>query len=260
MKKLIFFPLVLLALALSACGTLRGSGHVETETREIGRFDSINLAGIGEVIITQGEETTLVVEAEDNLLRYLQTEVRGDTLTLSLRQPGPMVSVWPTQPIKYYVTVTDLEAITITGSGDVTAESLDADQMELTVIGSGDLHLDALQSDDVGMTVAGSGNITVDDLSARELMANVTGSGTCSLQGEAVEQAVRITGSGDYRADDLQSETARVTIAGSGSGYISVTDSLDVRITGSGDVRYSGSPQLSQTIIGSGDVVDLGGR
>jgi predicted small secreted protein len=255
MKKLFLFPLIFVALALSACGTLRGSGNVITETREIGRFDEINLAGIGEVIITQGDEVSLKIEAEDNIMRYLKSEVQGGALTLSLRQPAAMVSVWPTQPIKFYVTVTDLEAITVAGSGDVSAEAITAKSMALRVLGSGDIHLEALDSDDVTVTIAGSGDVKVDDLAGSNLITTITGSGTCTLQGEVTEQGVRIAGSGDYRADNLQSEDANVTIAGSGSSYVNVSDSLDVRITGSGDVRYSGSPRLTQSIIGSGDVV-----
>jgi hypothetical protein len=257
MKKLVLIPLFILALALSACGALRGSGRLKSETRPISRFDKINLAGIGEVILTQGDEVSLTVEADDNLLRYIKTEVRGDTLTLSLRPPAPFVSVWPTQPIKFYVSVTDLEAITVAGSGDVTAEALTGERMELSVLGSGNIRLGMLTADDVTITIAGSGDIRLDDLTTDELLTTLTGSGTCRLQGAADEQAVRIAGSGDYRAADLDSATAHITIAGSGNSYITVSESLNVRITGSGNVRYTGSPSIQQTIIGSGDVAAI---
>jgi hypothetical protein len=254
MKKLVFFPLVLLALALSACGTLRGSGRIETETRRVSNFDEVTLAGSGEVIITQGDETALSVEADDNLMRYIKTEVHGGTLTLSIEPPAPMVSVWPTKEVKFYLTVTDLESVTVAGSGSVTSEAISADRMDLNVLGSGDIHLNSLDAADVTVNVAGSGTVNVDDLVTKDLMTTISGSGECTLQGDTVEQAVRVTGSGNYLADELLSESAHVTITGSGNGYVNVSERLDVRITGSGDLRYTGSPELTQTVLGSGDV------
>ncbi|MFZ6027125.1 MAG: head GIN domain-containing protein [Chloroflexota bacterium] len=259
MKKLFVFPLILLlALSLSACGMVRGSGRVIDEERSVGDFDKIMLAGIGEVILTQGEEISLKIEAEDNLMRYLKTEVHGDTLVLGTKEEYAMLALQPTRPLKFYITVTDLEAITVAGSGDVYADTLlEVKGMALTVLGSGNIRLEQIETDDISVNITGSGEIEVDSLTSKALTTTISGSGECSLEGEVTDQTVKITGSGSFWGRNLQSENASVLIAGSGDGEIHVRDDLDVNIIGSGNLRYTGSPRLSQSISGSGDVSNV---
>ena len=82
---------VLLAamVGMTACDAMavNGSGDLITEVREVSGFDSIDLDGSGEVIITQGAGETLTVETDDNLMEHVETEVRGDTLHLGFK-PG----------------------------------------------------------------------------------------------------------------------------------------------------------------------------
>jgi hypothetical protein len=254
MKKLMIFPLILLALALSACGAIRGSGDVTTETREVSGFNAVNLAGIGELILTQGDEASLQVEAEDNLMRYLETEVRGDTLVLGIKESWRMNSIWPTKPIKFYVTLKDITAVTITGSGSARAEKLEATNLELNVYGSGDIQVDEVNAKRAKVNLTGSGNIEVDTLTADEVHTSISGSGECRLSGEVSQQELHITGSGDYLAKKLASQMADVTVSGSGGSTLWVTDTLEVRLSGSGDVKYYGEPQVSKNISGSGHV------
>jgi hypothetical protein len=254
MKKLFYLPLIILALALSACSVVRGSGDVITETRQVSGFDKVLLAGSGEVILTQGDEESLKVEAEDNLMPYLDTEVRNGTLVLGPQEDFLTVSLWPTRPIKYYVTVIDIEAVTLAGSGSISTDKVDVSRLDVNLYGSGDIKLDEVLADKVDVSLTGSGSIQIGTLTAIEVSTTISGSGKCEIEGEATQQQLRITGSGDYDAPDLESQTADITVSGSGNSTVWVTESLEVRITGSGNVRYFGSPDVSDQITGSGNV------
>ena len=258
MKKLIYFPLILLALTLSACSVVRGSGAVVSETREVSGFTKVLLAGSGEVILTQGDEESLQVEAEDNLLAYLNSEVHNGTLVLGAQAGFRMISLWPTKPIKYYVTVKDIEAITLAGSGDIFTEKVETSRLDVNLYGSGNIRLDELVAQDVEVSLTGSGSIQVGALTADEVTTTISGSGACVLEGGAAQQKLRITGSGDYQAKELESRAAEVTVSGSGSSTVWVTESLQVQITGSGDVSYYGSPQVNERVTGSGSVSGQG--
>ena len=61
---------------------VRGSGNVVTETREVSGFDSIHVDYPARVLISQGSAETLKIEAEDNLLPGLKTEVGGNELQI----------------------------------------------------------------------------------------------------------------------------------------------------------------------------------
>src|SRR4030095_14010684 len=62
--------------------TVKGSGIARQESRQVHDFSEMSLSGSGEVFIEQTGKESLTIEADDNLLPYLETEVQGGALTL----------------------------------------------------------------------------------------------------------------------------------------------------------------------------------
>lgn len=216
-------------------GVERGSGRVVTETRDVRGFDRIALDGPGTLIVKQGARESLTIAAEDNIIRRIDTDVRGGRLAIGFDRGGrPSITIRPTRPVVYTVTVTDLSALDLAGSGAIEAADITTDRLRVAVDGSGDVRL---------------GNIAT-----RDLTLSITGSGGVEASGTTDAQAVTISGSGDYRAGALRSKHARVTVEGSGDAAVRASDTLDVRISGSGAVEYAGNPQAHQDISGSGEV------
>ncbi len=236
--KLLYTSILpLLAFVLSSCNltVVTGSGHVVSETRPASDFNRVELEGSGNVVLTQGSEEGLKVEAEDNLMRYLRTEVRGHTLYLGFRDNVDSEIIVPTRPVKFYVNLKTLEGLKISGSGNMTANELQAGQLALDVTGSGD--------------------IVIDSLTAQTVESNISGSGKVQLgQGTVPEQRVEIGGSGNYQGEKLAGQAVTVKISGSGNATVRAEETLEARITGSGDIRYYGTPRVTETITGSGHV------
>lgn len=232
----------LLALGLAACGYdlgqlagLQGSGNVKSQSRDVHDFDRVELAGIGTLNITQGAAEALTIQAEDNLLPKIGSVVQRGTLTLG---PVAGANLRPTKPIVFDLTVKQLSGIDVSGSGDVEAPGLTADQLVLTV--------------------SGSGRLNTPRITANTLTVQLSGSGTVTASGRTSRQMVSISGSGNYVAADLSSQQAVVGVSGSGSSAVNVSDSLTAIISGSGDVTYRGSPGVQQRITGSGSVKKSG--
>jgi hypothetical protein len=61
---------------------ITGSGNLIAESREVSGFDGVSHTGIGRVIITQGDHELLTIEADDNLIEYITSEVKNGTLEL----------------------------------------------------------------------------------------------------------------------------------------------------------------------------------
>ena len=236
--------------------TVRGKGPVVSEERSLPDFSELDLLGEGDVYIEVGEQTAVRVEAQENLLPYLETEVEGNTLRIRTRKGANLYS---TEPIRFYVTVRALNSIQLSGSGDIFVKTLSADQLNVNLIGSGNVRMDDLDSDRLKLRLGGSGKIELDELNANEIDTDIFGSGNVRISGGSVDtQEVQITGSGNYNSEDLSSRTADVKIPGSGSVTLRVSDQLSISIFGSGDVRYYGSPSVDQTIVGSGSILQLG--
>jgi hypothetical protein len=246
MKPRFLIGLLVFALvATTACNfsvnlgnnRVRGSGKVVSEERQVSGFDKVELNGSGELYIEQGDTEALTVEADDNLMEYITTEVRGDTLELNLK---PNFNIMFSSKIVYRLTVKDLHGVSIAGSGKVVSSSLATDEFRIST--------------------AGSGKFEFDDLQADSLTASTGGSGEFLLKGKVDDVKVTISGSGKFNCPDLETASTDINITGSGEVTSWATEQLNIRISGSGSVRYYGSPEVNQSIAGSGSVRKLGDK
>lgn len=248
----------LAALFLSACGLLpnwvRGSGTTTTEARAVTDFTQVAVQGQGTAIITQGDEESLTIEAEDNLLPYLETTVQDGVLQLRTRA-GILLA--PTQPIIFHITLKTVTSLGVAGSGAITAASLDTTDLALNISGSGEITLEALTTDTLTNRISGAGTLTVHNLVAETVANAISGAGTFDLTGTTTEQTITISGNGTVQAAELQSETVQVTILGAGAVTVDASDTLAVKISGSGTVAYRGTPHITQHISGAGTVAAL---
>lgn len=220
-----------LLATLTACTPFVTAGETRTEDREIDDASSVVLRTGGDVDIRLGDEPSLTVVGGENVLERLVTEVDDGRLVIAIRR-GPLIV--GDRDLRIDVTVTSLERVVIDGSGNVTADFGDAE--------------------DVSMEITGSGEIGADDLRASSVRAGISGSGDIDLSGRTDSLVTEVSGSGDIDASGLDARTAQVVVSGSGNVSVNASDELDVTISGSGDVRYSGRPQIRSSISGSGDL------
>jgi len=213
---------------------INGSGNVVTENRTVTVFTGIELQCSANVYFTQGDAQSVKVEAEDNIIKHITTEVKNDELIVST--DGKDFSSH--EQINVYVTVKDLCLLELTGSGNMIGKShVNCDNMTLHISGSGDIKAD-VRSLTMKMKLSGSGNLDV--------------------SGTATSTDIRIAGSGNVNAQNLQTMSSAVSISGSGQSTINASEQLNVSITGSGDVHYIGEPQkLKTNITGSGSVTKI---
>ncbi len=215
---------------------IRGSGNVSIEQRPVSGFNAVDLASLGNLVIEMGDQEALRIEAEDNLLEYIETEVRGDTLEIGIRQG---VNLNPSEPIRYYLTVKTLGSILVSGLGDVDAPELQAERLSVNISGGGNVDIDSLTANQLSVGISGLGNLTI-------------------FGGQVGDQDIHISGGGYYKADEMQSAKAQVDISGMGSTTIRVSESLDANISGGGSVLYYGSPSVDESISGLGKVEQIG--
>lgn len=228
--------LLLVSTGLTGCinmtrwQTVRGSGNVQTETRQVAGFDRVSVSGAGQLTVVQGEEESLVIEADDNLLPYIKSEVSRGRL-----QIGPQnVNLKPTEPIRYRLQLKNLHELTLSGSVQADLGSIKTERLAINISGSGRLSMDRLESE--------------------VLSTDISGSGSTSAAGQVERQEVSISGSGNLEAADLKSTLASARISGSGHASLWVVESLNARISGSGRVEYRGSPAVESHVSGSGRV------
>jgi Putative auto-transporter adhesin, head GIN domain len=195
----------------SPSSTTEGSGVPATQARDVAAFNSVELAGSNNVVIRVGEKQSVVVRADDNLLDRVTTEVQSGNLVIA-NTPGSLTTK---SPMSVEVDVPTLDSLTLTGSGNIVVNGIDAQSLEVTLPGSG--------------TLAGSGTATRLD--------------------------VTVSGSGTVQFTRLVANHVRTVVSGSGSIFITATKSLDASVSGSGAILYAGNPQdVTKSITGTGAI------
>lgn len=209
--------------------SITGSGTFKTEERTLGEFTGISICCCFDLDVKCGEKQKVVISCDDNLMQYIITEVKGDTLKIYSKE-----SLKPKVRSKITISAASLNDIDLSGSSDILVLGINSEKFNLDINGSGDVTL--------------SGDTTEYDI-------DIAGSGDATVSGKTTKLEVDINGSGDVDAKDLIAENVSVDIAGSGDAVVFATKNLDVDINGSGDVTYYGDPtNVTTDVAGSGDI------
>lgn len=238
MKKLITLSIILLASTQIQAQwwgkTVKGNGEMTTETRTVGSYNAISVAGFFDVMLIAGEEGELTIEGESNLLEFIETEVSGGTLKIKVENKQNLKTSWG-KDIRIIVPFRDIERVSLSGSGEIMSNDL-------------------IKATTFEVSVSGSGDVTL-EVEANRTQSRVTGSGDLSLKGFTRDHDLKVTGSGDIDAGRFIAENVDAQVTGSGDIRVACEKSIKARVTGSGDIEYVGNPTKQDTkVAGSGDI------
>ncbi|MFH2022505.1 MAG: head GIN domain-containing protein [Patescibacteria group bacterium] len=217
--------------------TFRLSGVVVKEDRTVIGFNKIQLSDGGILNIIQGDTESLTVTADEKMMQHVSTEVVNKELILKVDHPMVLgLFSLPQSEVVYDLSLKNIEAVTINGSGELNSNQLATDELRLEIKGSGDVR-------------AG--------VKAEKITTFINGSGTLLLTGNARQQDINIYGSGMYFGKDLVGSETSVDITGSGRAEISVSDKLNAQINGSGHIFYLGNPEIVGLVLGSKNIEQM---
>jgi hypothetical protein len=271
----------LMALLLAACGgnntigsnILKGSGNVKLDARDVSGFTSVEVSGSGNLIVEFGDTEALTIEAEDNLLPLLTSEVKDGKLILATK---PNSSYSNTKPIIYRLIAKDLESLTVTGSASGTLDNLERDTFNLTVSASGSMNAGVLtvgkldlrvqdsgrleaqtiESAEISLAMDNSASANLINVAADTITAGLGAASKATLSGTITSQHITADSSSTYDARNVNSQTVTANADRSGDIFVNVNESLDATARSSSTITYFGDPQeLKQSTEASGSIV-----
>ena len=234
---------------------VEGNGNMKTESRAAVPFTAIANDASFKVIYLEDDEYTITVEAESNILPYIETEIKRGALGIGTISGAPCLR-YTTQPI-ITVTAPSIRELVSSGSGDIVAVHLDGEEVTLAASGSGDIIAGEITASETSIVISGSGNIMTDDIASKMVKATLSGSGNLAMSGRTVTSRYAVTASGSIYSRELVTDGATVTMVGSGTVYTAVKDHLDLVISGSGNLYLQGNPAVNITRSGSGQIINL---
>lgn len=240
MKKLLILLFALISVNSFAqpWETINGNGQTKQETREVGNYSSLATHGSMDVQINYGNSKTIMIEAEENLLPYIETSVQNGKLSIKAKKN---VNLKSHSKIVVHVSMTKINSLQLSGSGNIN--------------GSGAFSNDG--KTDIG--ISGSGNLSLDFDSFKDLDLSVSGSGNIDLKGSATNSInAKISGSGNIDCSSISSKDVDAKLSGSGNIKVYANNSIEAKISGSGNVYYKGNAQnISSKVVGSGKVLKM---
>lgn len=237
MRRAILMAVAVAAGALAAaCSTsnasVQASGVRGERSFDVGAFETVELAGSHNVVVTVGGAPSVRAEGDTALLDRLEVRVEGGRLKIGTERGWSFSGTG--ERLTVYVTAPALRGAAIAGSGD--------------------MRVGALQTDRFSGEIAGSGNLALERLQAQAAEFSIAGSGDIRAAGQAREARLSIAGSGNADLGGLDAQDANVSIAGSGDASLRATGTASVSIMGSGDVSIAGGARCSVNKMGSGEV------
>ena len=263
--QLISVAIVFMVFAVIACDTgqaewksqrIDGAGSVVRVSRDVGDFTGVHLSTIGTVHVKIGKAEGLEIEAEENLIEYIETEVEDGNLKISNRRKFNLKAK---EPIKYFVTVKKLHRIALSSSGDAVLPQIENKSFSIALSSSGDLEARGLAVGHLDVSLSSSGDAYIEMIGAESIDAALSSSGDLQFGGgEVGDLNLSISSSGDFDGVDLKADRAMVKISSSGDAYVWVTDALVATLSSSGSVHYSGDPVVTRQRSSSGRIKRMG--
>jgi Putative auto-transporter adhesin, head GIN domain len=201
---------LIVALLLSACiHGVRGSGVRKTEQRDLPAFNSIDTSGAFDVEVTCQKPASFEIEADDNILPLVETEVRDGVLHVTTNK-----SYTSAGGIKLRINVPDLVSVKSTGAGKFNVSGVKNDKFEIQSMGAATVVASG-QSKSVKISSTGAGKIDAHDLRASDADVSVTGAAGVDV----------------YATDELD-----VTVSGAGRVTYSGNPKVNKKVSGAGQV------------------------
>jgi hypothetical protein len=225
-------------LALAGCSLIAAEGNEWKDAKAIAAgdnviaaFQKLEVAGSDDVTFVTGEGFHIQATGDADTLKKLRYRVENGVLMIGREGENWQ---WNSSDKGAKITVTAplLSSVSLAGSGDLTA--------------------DQLQGDDVKIELAGSGNVTIKAVTAKTISGEIAGSGNVDLAGKVASGDYEIAGSGDINAKNLAHSDAKVSIAGSGDIALTATGTVNADIAGSGSVDVMGGAKCTSSTTGSG--------
>ena len=174
---------------------IKGSGNIKTETRNLIGFKAIEAGNAFNLEIDAQSSFGVTVEADDNLIEHVKTELSGDTL--KIYNEGNISSQ---SPIKIKISMPKIDEADISGASDATIINVSNEFLKLNVSGASKIKISG-ESKNLDLKASGASRIDAEQLTVDNANVNASGASNAvvSASNEVKAQAsgaskIRYTG------------------------------------------------------------------
>jgi Putative auto-transporter adhesin, head GIN domain len=153
--------------------SVEGSGVLETRVLDFEDFDGIDLDGVADLEISVGEDFSVELVAEDNLIDFVKVNVRRGHLQIDLDDDQDIETE---EGVLLRISMPELNELKLTGVYNVAAQGIDNEKLEIVADGVGEITLEG-KTEQLRVAKGGVGRVDLRDLVAQFASVDASGVG-----------------------------------------------------------------------------------
>jgi len=228
--------LLVLLITTSSCFIegmtgIRGNGNVISEERSINSdFDAIKVQQGIKLYLTQGNQTELSIEADENILDLLITEVKNNELKIYFDK-----NVYRAKSRKVYLTTNSISKIRTSSGASVKSEN---------TLQVSSLDIDASSGSSIKMYV-----------NANEVSSESSSGADIDLYGKTEQFSANASSGSHIDANELEAVDVYAKVSSGANIDVNVTGKLTANASSGGDIDFEGNPTKVNKDTSSGGSV-----
>lgn len=219
------------ATILSSCPFLgpsvRGDGEVVEQVRDLGKFSGVKVTSGMNVEFVQGDETRVVVVADENLQKVIETKVIGGTLEIRA-----LANIWSATSKKVVITTNNLWEIKGTAGSNISTDGqLIVDQLNIRASAGSNFRMN-LVGQYIDISISSGANVF--------------------LSGKSKELIARSSSGSNLKAEDFKAEISDIKVSSGSNAWVTTMKELTAHASSGGNIFSYGNPSKTNTTTSSG--------
>ena len=243
-----------------------------TETRNVSGFLAIEAGSAFNITVNKAATESLVIEADEAVMPYVRTEVKGGVLKLYLKDSPKNKNI---KTLKATIGVKELNKIELSGACKLTSDdvfdarnfnidlsgasamkfSVKADRLEAELTGAANLNL-TTEAQKVKFDASGAAKLNL-YLQTVNAFFDMSGACKADIKGMVDEAKFDVSGACNVKADAMLCKIMSLEGSGAAKLEVNVSEHFDIHTSGACTVHYRGQPVIRINTSGASKVRSL---
>ncbi|MFM2212830.1 MAG: hypothetical protein RL427_93 [Bacteroidota bacterium] len=258
MKKIILVSFLFLAIASfgQKKDRVKGSKTVKLEQKQIDSFESLEVEDNLEVFLVKGNECALEIEADDNLIEFVEYKLAGNNLRISTSKDLASfkklsVRVTYTDSFKMVIAKdeTNVTALSDVTLNDITFKSYDfaklflnAKTKSFTLMANDKSKIELnLKSDKTAIDISKSAYLKA-LIATTDMKFDMYQKSSADIEGEVADLKLRLDNNTDFNGKKLVAKNAAIETTGYAKSSLAITNIVSLDASGDSETEIYGQP------------------
>lgn len=235
---------------------VKGSKIVKLEQKQIDSFESLEVEDNLEVFLVKGKECALEIEADDNLIEFVEYKLAGNNLRISTAKDLSSfkklsVRVTYTDSFKMVIAKdeTNVTALSEVALNDITFKSYDyaklflnAKTKSFTLMANDKSKIELnLKSEKTAIDISKSAYVKA-LITTAEMKFDMYQKSAADVEGEVTDLKVRLDNNTDFNGKKLLAKNASIESTAYAKSSIAISNIATIDATGESEINIYGQP------------------